>query len=303
MALVRDGEGFFCPHGTAVFPGLAHRPPSGYRRAAMTQPRRPSRSLIRCTGRAIGDFRMIREGDRLLLGLSGGKDSLTLLHLLLYFQARAPVRFELGAVTIDPQTGLTDKRALIPYLDDLKVPYHYVSEPILARAEKHLDNHSYCAFCSRMRRGLIYRTAREHGYTAIALGQHLDDLAESFLMSAFNGGRLKTMKAHYRIESGDLRVIRPLVYARERQIQDFARSAALPIQEENCPTRYGTPTQRPRMKALLAREEADNPHLFKSLVRTLMPLMSVGLDDVPQADETDAPGTANPMESIVSWKR
>ncbi|SEP75787.1 tRNA 2-thiocytidine biosynthesis protein TtcA [Ectothiorhodospira magna] len=242
------------------------------------------RSLIRDAGRAIGDFRMIRDGDRVLLGLSGGKDSLTLLHLLLYFQQRAPVRFQVGAVTIDPQTGLGDKRALMPYLQALGVPYAYVSEPILERAEKHLDNRSYCAFCSRMRRGLIYRTARQQGYNVIALGQHLDDLAESFLMSAFHGGRLKTMKAHYLIEAGDLRVIRPLVYARERRIRDFAHQAALPVMEENCPTRFGKPTQRPHMKALLAQEEQANPDLFKSLIRTLTPLMSVGLNEAIGTD-------------------
>ncbi|EHQ51332.1 cell cycle control ATPase [Ectothiorhodospira sp. PHS-1] len=267
--------------------------------AAMSSPILPPRSLIRDTGRAIGDFRMIRDGDRILLGLSGGKDSLTLLHLLLYFRQRAPVRFEVGAVTIDPQTGLTDKRGLIPYLQALGVPYTYVSEPILARAEKHLDNHSYCSFCSRMRRGLIYRTAREQGYNVIALGQHLDDLAESFLMSAFHGGRLKTMKAHYRIEAGDLRVIRPLVYARERRIRDFAHKAGLPIMEENCPTRFGKPTQRPHMKALLAREEQDNPGLFKSLIRTLTPLMSVGLEDIPDTAGAlaNAPRAESPWNS------
>ncbi|MFP4079985.1 MAG: tRNA 2-thiocytidine biosynthesis TtcA family protein [Ectothiorhodospira sp.] len=234
---------------------------------------------------------MIRDGDRLLLGLSGGKDSLSLLHLLQHFRERAPVRFELGAVTVDPQTGLGDKRDLIPYLKALGIPYHYVSEPILERARQHMDNHAYCAFCSRMRRGLIYTTARTRGYNVVVLGQHLDDLAESFLMSAFQGGRLKTMKAHYRIQDGDLRVIRPLVYARERQIADFARTAGLPVQAEHCPARgRDTPPLRPRMKALLAAEEQENPRLFKSLVRTLMPLMSAGLEETTQAPR-DAEGT------------
>ncbi|MCG5536213.1 ATP-binding protein [Ectothiorhodospira mobilis] len=252
----------------------------------------PPRSLIRAAGRAIGDFRMIRDGDRLLLGLSGGKDSLTLLHLLRHFRRRAPVRFELGAVTVDPQTGLGDKRALIPYLEALGIPYHYASEPILERARRHMDNHAYCAFCSRMRRGLIYATAREHGYNVVALGQHLDDLAESFLMSAFQGGRLKTMKAHYRIQEGDLRVIRPLVYARERQIADYARGAGLPVQAEHCPARgRDSAPMRPRMKALLAAEEGHNPRLFKSLVRTLMPLMS---GDLEEAERPPAQGGETP---------
>jgi tRNA 2-thiocytidine biosynthesis protein TtcA len=109
----------------------------------------------------------------------------------------------------------------------------------------------------------------------LALAQHLDDLAESFLMSAFYGGRLKTMKAHYRISAGDLRVVRPLVYTRERQTRDFAASAGLPVISDNCPACFSMPTQRQHMKALLADEEQRNPRLFKSLLATLRPLMSI----------------------------
>ncbi len=241
---------------------------------------KPPKSLLRQVGKAIGDYQLIREGDRILLGLSGGKDSLSLLHLLHHFQRHAPIRFEFAAVTIDPQSDSFDPSALIPYLNELGITYHYVREPIVQLAETHMDNDSYCAFCSRMKRGLMYRTAREKGYNVLALAQHLDDLAESFLMSAFHGGQLKTMKAHYRIDAGDLRVIRPLVLVRERQTADFAKAANLPVIVENCPMCFAMPTQRQHLKELLAGEEQQNSLLFKSLLTAMQPLMRKGMEQL-----------------------
>ena len=237
----------------------------------------PSKSLARLTGRAVADFGMIRAGDRLLLGLSGGKDSLSLLHVLHNLQQRAPINFQLGAVTIDPIAGDFDPSGLIPYSESLGVDYHYVRKPIMEMAQEHLGRKSYCSFCSRLKRGFIYQTAREQGYNVIALAQHLDDLAESFLMSAFHGGRLQTMKAHYRNDDGDLRIIRPLVYVRERQTRDFAQDNGLPVIADSCPACFAMPTQRQHMKELLAAEERQNRLLFKSLLTTLKPLMSDGL--------------------------
>ena len=238
---------------------------------------KPTRTLSTLTGRAIGDFEMIREGDRILLGLSGGKDSVSLLHILHYFQRRAPVRFKLGAVTVDPMADDFDPSPMIPYLEALGVEYHYQREPIMEMAKQRMGNDSYCAFCSRIKRGVIYNTARQHGFNVIALAQHLDDLAESFLMSAFHGGKLKTMKAHYLNDDGDLRIIRPLVYVRERLTRDFARDNHLPIIPDSCPACFSMPTQRQHMKELLADEEGRNKLLFKSLLATLKPLMSDGL--------------------------
>lgn len=237
----------------------------------------PPRTLLRSVGRALVDFKMIRDGDRVLLGLSGGKDSLSLLHLLRHFQRHAPIDFSLGAVTIDPMSEAFSPRSLIDYLDSLAIPYFYIEEPIVTLAEEHMQNKSFCSFCSRMKRGLMYRTLRENNYNVLALGQHLDDLAESFLMSAFHGGQLNTMKAHYVIDEGDLRVIRPLVYSRERQLRDFANSDGFPVIEENCPACFAMPTQREHMKQLLAAEERQNKYLFKTLKTTLLPLMSEGL--------------------------
>jgi tRNA 2-thiocytidine biosynthesis protein TtcA len=240
---------------------------------------KPSRTLASLAGRAVADFGMIREGDRLLLGLSGGKDSLSLLHILRYLQRRAPVQFELTAMTVDPMAGDFDPSPMIPYLDALGIEYHYVRKPIMEMAKQHMGRKSYCAFCSRLKRGLMYQTARDHDCNVIVLAQHLDDLAESFLMSAFHGGRLQTMKAHYINDDGDLRIIRPLVYVRERQTHDFAYHNALPVIADSCPACFSMPTQRQHMKTLLAAEEVQNKLLFKSLLTTLRPLMSEGLED------------------------
>ena len=240
---------------------------------------KPPKRLMRHVGRAIADFNMITEGDRILLGVSGGKDSLSLLHILHYFQQRAPVKFDLGATTVDPMAGDFDPSPMIPYLAELGVEYHYRREPIMDMAKEHMGKNSYCAFCSRIKRGVIYNTARKNGFNVIALAQHLDDLAESFLLSAFHGGRLQTMKAHYVNDAGDLRIIRPLVYVRERQTHDFAYNNALPVIADSCPACFSMPTQRQHMKTLLAAEEAQNKLLFKSLLTTLKPLMSAGLPD------------------------
>lgn len=240
---------------------------------------KPSKTLARLAGRAIADFSMIRDGDRILLGLSGGKDSLSLLHMLRHLQQRAPVQFDLAAMTVDPMAGDFDPSPMIPYLADLGIEYHYLRKPIMDLAKEHMGRNSYCAFCSRLKRGFMYQTARDNGFNVIALAQHLDDLAESFLLSAFHGGRLQTMKAHYVNDAGDLRIIRPLVYTRERQTHDFAYNNALPVIADSCPACFSMPTQRQHMKALLAAEEVQNKRLFKSLLTTLKPLMSAGLPD------------------------
>lgn len=237
--------------------------------------------LMRPVGRAIADYAMIREGDRVLLGLSGGKDSLSLLYILRQLQRHAPVGFELAAITVDPLVEGFDPTVLKPVLQELGVPYFYRAEPILERAMTHISGDSYCSWCARMKRGVMYSTARSEGYNVLALAQHLDDLAESFLMSAFHGGQLKTMKAHYRVREGDLRVIRPLVYVRERQTRDFAHSAQLPVIKDNCPACFSMPTQRQHMKLLLGSEERLNPNLFKSILCAIRPLMGVETADQP----------------------
>jgi tRNA 2-thiocytidine biosynthesis protein TtcA len=243
----------------------------------------PPKSLLRPLGRAIADFDMIRDGDSILIGVSGGKDSLTLLNLLRHLQRYAPVKFELAALTVDPQVEGFDPSVLKPYMAALGVPYFYETQPIMEQARANMDNDSFCAYCSRMKRGIMYSTARQHGYNVLALAQHLDDLAESFLMSAFHGGQLRTMKACYENDAGDVRIIRPLVYVRERQTAAYAEEAKLPVVPDSCPACFDMPTQRQHMKELLAGEEAHNKQLFKTLLSTLKPLMT---EDFYQSRET-----------------
>ena len=241
---------------------------------------KPPRPLVRAAGRAIEDYDMIRPGDRLLLGVSGGKDSLSLLHTLLYLRHKAPIPFELGAVTVDPQIAGYNPQPLQDYIPALGIPYYFKSQAIVERALKTMRGDSFCAYCSRMRRGILYATAREHGYNVVVLAQHLDDLAETFLMSAFHGGSLRTMKAHYCNDAGDLRLIRPFVYVRERQLVDFARTGGLPVIADNCPACFRMPSQRQHLKELLAGEEALHKPLFANLLHAMRPLMGRNaLDD------------------------
>ncbi len=234
---------------------------------------KPPKPLLRQTGKALHQYDMIHEGDKILLGLSGGKDSLALLHVLHHFQKAAPVSFSLGVITVDPMSDDFSPEPLIPYIESLGLPYHFEKEPIIERAKTHMEGDSFCSFCSRMRRGVMYSTARRHGYNVLALAQHLDDLAESFLMSIFHGGKLKTMKANYTIGDGDLRVIRPLAFVRERQTAAFAKKSALPVIHDNCPACFAMPTARQHMKELLAREEALNPKIMDSLKSAMQPLI------------------------------
>jgi len=217
---------------------------------------------------------MIREGDRILLGLSGGKDSLSLLHILRHLQRHAPIRFELGALTVDPQIEGFHPETLKNYLAQLDIPYFFESQPIAENAKSQMKNDSFCAYCSRIKRGIMYATCRREGYNVLALAQHLDDLAESFLMSAFRGGQLRTMKACYTNREGDVRIIRPLVYVRERQTADFANQQILPVIPDSCPACFAMPTERDHMKQLLAQEESHNKQLFKSLMTAMRPLYS-----------------------------
>lgn len=233
----------------------------------------PSKPLLRATGRAIADYDMIRSHDRVLLGLSGGKDSLSLLQVLHHLQHKAPIPFTLGVATVDPQIEGFDPSPLKAYLRELGIPYYYCSQAIMQRALTTMRGDSFCAYCSRMRRGVLYETARTEGYNVLALAQHLDDLAESFLLSAFYGGSLRTMRAHYRNDAGDVRVIRPFIYVRERQLTDFAANNALPVIADNCPACFRIPTQRARIKSLLAGEEQHNTRVFANLLTAMRPLI------------------------------
>lgn len=242
---------------------------------------KPPAKLLKYIIQAIIQWDMIQEGDRLLLGLSGGKDSLSLLHCLLELQRKLPQKFDIEVCTIDPMTPSFDPSPLIPYVQSLGLKYHYIRDNIVDRANSCGKNgevvKSLCAFCARMKRGNLYSCARENNCNKLVLAQHLDDCAESFFMSLFHNGIIRTMKANYQINAGDISVIRPLVYCRESLMTDFAKASNLPVINENCPACFEEPKERARIKKLLSREETLYPNIYDNVRRSLIPVMH---DDV-----------------------
>ena len=202
-----------------------------------------------------------------------------MLHVLLHLKAKSPVKFELAAATVDPQSPEYRPEPLKTFMAELGVPYFYEIYPVLELAKQKMGKDSFCAFCSRMRRGMLYGAARREGYNVLALAQHLDDLAETFMISAMFGGKLRTMRAHYVNNEGDIRVIRPFIYVRERQTAAFAKSAGLPVIAENCPACFAMPMQRWLMKQKLAQFEAANNKIFANLLTAMRPLLTASQGD------------------------
>ncbi|KAL8616794.1 hypothetical protein ACOMHN_017831 [Nucella lapillus] len=239
----------------------------------------PSKEIFAPAVKALEEFSMIKNGDRVLVCVSGGKDSLSLLHTIRQYQfycRSKGVQFEFGAVTVDPQTSSYDPSPLKQVMADLGVPYFYESQGIMETAVNlPYECASICSFCSRLKRGRIYAAARQAGYSVVALGQHLDDLAESFMMSLFHNGSLRTMKAHYTAEGSGIRVIRPFVYVREKDLRYFAEKNNLPVIAENCPACFEAPKERHRTKQLLASQEVLFPRLYSSLQSAIKPIMSI----------------------------
>ena len=229
--------------------------------------------LVKLVGRAISDFGMIKAGDKILLAVSGGKDSLSLFHLLRHFQRHAPIKFDLGVVTIDPQVEGFEPQALEVFFKKFDTPYFFEEFPILEQAKESMKGDSYCSFCARIKRGLMYKVARREGYNVLALGQHLDDLSESLMMSMCHNGKIQTMKAHYINDAKDLRIIRPMAYVRERQLADFAESANLPVIADSCPACFTMPTERDHFKQWLLTEEKRTPNLYKNLLSAMRPML------------------------------
>ena len=230
-------------------------------------------------GKAIADFRMIEAGDRVMVCVSGGKDSYTLLDLLLSLQRSAPVQFELVAVNLDQKQPGFPAQVLPDYLRSLGVPFHVIEQDTYSVVRRLIpEGKTMCSLCSRMRRGALYRYASENGITKIALGHHRDDIVETLFLNLFHGGKLKAMAPKLRSDDGAHVVIRPLAYVSEREIARYARGHGFPLIP--CDLCGSQPNlQRATIKRMLAEWEREQPGRTESIFTALRNVEAAHLAD------------------------
>jgi tRNA 2-thiocytidine biosynthesis protein TtcA len=237
---------------------------------------KPSRTVNRlgaqlrsAVGKCIADYRMISAGDRVMVCLSGGKDSYTLLDVLLSLKRSAPVPFELVAVNLDQKQPGFPAHVLPDYLTGRGVPFHVIEQDTYSVVKRVIpEGRTLCGLCSRLRRGALYRYASEHGITKIALGHHRDDIVETLFLNLFFGGRLKAMAPKLLSDDGRHIVIRPLAYVAERDIARYARGRAFPlIPCTLCGSQDNL--QRVAVKNMLAAWEREFPGRTESIASAL----------------------------------
>ncbi len=227
------------------------------------------RKLQRETGKALTDFTMIDDGDRVMVCLSGGKDSYVMLDMLLHMQRVAPINFELVAVNLDQKQPGFPEHVLPEYLTALNLPFQIVEEDTYSIVKEKIPaGQTTCGLCSRLRRGILYKTADELGADKIALGHHGDDVMETLLLNLFHGGSIKTMPAKLHADNGRNIVIRPLVYCRERDLAAHAKVRNYPIIP--CTLCGSQPNlQRQNMKAMIAQWEQTDPMRVASMMNAV----------------------------------
>jgi tRNA 2-thiocytidine biosynthesis protein TtcA len=243
-------------------------------------------------GKAIADFGMIDPGDRIMVCVSGGKDSYTLLDVLLSLKRSAPVRFELLAVNLDQKQPGFPQSVLPAYLESLGVRFHIIEQDTYSVVRRVIpEGKTMCGLCSRLRRGALYRFAAENGITKLALGHHRDDIVQTLFLNMFFGGRLKAMAPKVLSEDGRHVVIRPLAYVAERDIARYATGRAFPIipcllcgSQENL--------QRTAVKKMLADWELEYPGRSATIFAALQNLVPAHLADPRHFDFSGLRATA-----------
>jgi tRNA 2-thiocytidine biosynthesis protein TtcA len=225
--------------------------------------------LCRLVGEAIGDYGMIEAGDRVMVCLSGGKDSYALLDVLIKLRARAPLRFELVAVNLDQRHPGYPEHVLPDYLKSLGIPFRIEVQDTYSVVKRLIpEGETMCSLCSRLRRGVLYRVARELGATKIALGHHRDDILETFFLNLFFGGKMKAMSPKLQSDDGQHVVIRPLAYVAESDLEAYAEVKRFPIIP--CDLCGSQPTlQRKQVKQMLREWEKLHPGRVDSMFRAL----------------------------------
>jgi len=230
---------------------------------------RLEKRLLRATSEAISDFDLVEQGDRIMVAVSGGKDSFTLLHILMRLRERAPIDFDLVAVNLDQGQPGYPAHVVEEHLKSVGVPYRMIARDTYSVVRRLVpEGKTTCSVCSRLRRGVLYDAAVEMGCTKIALGHHRDDLVETLLLSALYSGALRSMPARLHSKDGRNVVIRPLCYAPEEEIAAFAEAMRFPIVP--CDLCGSQPNlRRRRVKALLAELSQEHPSVKGNLLHAL----------------------------------
>jgi tRNA 2-thiocytidine biosynthesis protein TtcA len=257
--------------------------------------------LCRLVGQAIGDFNMIEDGDKVMVCLSGGKDSYALLDILMTLRERAPINFEIVAVNLDQKQPNFPADVLPAYLEKLGVPFHIENQDTYSIVKRLIpEGKTTCSLCSRLRRGILYRVADELGCNKIALGHHRDDILETFFLNMFFGGKIKGMPAKLVSDDGKHMVIRPLAYVKEEDTERYGAVKNFPIIPcDLCGSQENL--QRKQIKALMREWEKKHPGRVENIFSSLSTVVPSHLMDRSMFGFTDlqATGVADPAGDIA----